>query len=479
MLTGRRAWGGDSAGAVAVARLTGDPPLASSVEPGVPEVLDIAVMRALAREPGERPTASDMAALLDRYAVDPAGAAAWVSSAPAFAATASTGALNGNALAAASTVAAAGASGPAGAGPPPGGAGYYSSPPPFDPTSDRYSGGPAYGTVRGGASPRRAPAAYVEEEPEQQSTGVWGWIAAVLGILVLFAGGLLLFLLLNRPVAAPAPSGTAALITLPSFVGQTLEDAQQDAEDLGLIMAVGSFQVSTDVEENTVIAQDPVAGGLVARGSRVVVTVAAPSSTTLVPEVRLRTEPETFAILAQAGLMPGLRSTEFDLTVPPNLVIRTNPRAGVEVRLGTAIDYVVSLGPQPTLPPPITPSPLITLPPTPTPTIEVTPTPSPTPSPTPVPPPITAPPPTPVTVGNWAVTCATLGQARAEIVGAGLVVGIIQGPGYPSPPPSPFEDSGWQVVGQFPAPGTPVMPGTPIDLTVVSPVDPCPSPPPP
>ena len=314
MLTGRRAWGGDSAGAVAVARLTGDPPLPSSVQPGVPEVLDIAVMRALAREPGERPTASDMAALLDRYSVDPAGAAAWVSSAPAFAPTASTGALTGaltaNSLAAASTVATPPTSAAGGgAGAPPGGAGYYSSPPPFDPTSDRYLGGPAYGTVRGGASPRRAAAPYAEEEPEQQSTNVWGWIAAVLGILVLFAGGLLLFLLVNRPGGSPAPSGTTALITLPSFVGETLENAQQDAEQLGLIMTVGSFQVSTDVEENTVIAQDPVAGGLVSRGSRVVVTVAAPSSTTLVPEVRLRTEPETFAVLAQAGLMPGLRST--------------------------------------------------------------------------------------------------------------------------------------------------------------------------
>ncbi len=43
MLTQRRAWTGDSAGAVAVARLTGDPPLPSSVRPGLPQFIDVAV----------------------------------------------------------------------------------------------------------------------------------------------------------------------------------------------------------------------------------------------------------------------------------------------------------------------------------------------------------------------------------------------------------------------------------------------------
>ena len=71
MLTGRRAWTGDSAGAVAVARLTGDPPVPSSVNPGIPPVLDEAVARALARIPADRPTAGEMAALLGRFIADP------------------------------------------------------------------------------------------------------------------------------------------------------------------------------------------------------------------------------------------------------------------------------------------------------------------------------------------------------------------------------------------------------------------------
>ena len=76
MLTGRRAWTGDSAGAVAVARLAGDPPAPSSLQPGIPQILDVAIRRALARVPADRPTAGEMAALLGRYIADPAGASA-------------------------------------------------------------------------------------------------------------------------------------------------------------------------------------------------------------------------------------------------------------------------------------------------------------------------------------------------------------------------------------------------------------------
>ncbi len=76
MLTGQRAWTGDSAGAVAVARLAGDPPAPSSINPEVPPILDAIVRRALARAPADRPSAGELAALLGRYIADPAGAAA-------------------------------------------------------------------------------------------------------------------------------------------------------------------------------------------------------------------------------------------------------------------------------------------------------------------------------------------------------------------------------------------------------------------
>jgi serine/threonine-protein kinase len=476
MLTGRRAWTGDSAGAVAVARLTGEPPAPSSIRPGVPPVLDYAVRRALARVPGDRPSAADMASLLGRYVADPERMAS------------GTGDVRYGTGHVATTAAAAGAAAasvpiPIPSQPRAGAAESGHSP------QDPYAAGPAYGTVRGGAPLRRA---YVEEEPQEEQAGTWGWIAAVLGVLVLFAGGLLLFLLLtNRPGASASPSPGRPLIQVPSFVGTLLPDAERQADSLGLVLTVGAYQVSTEVPENTVIGQDPVAGGSVAPGTRVSVTVASRSVTVPIPEVRLRTEAEFFALLAQNELVPGIRTAEFDATVPATLITRTSPRSGTQVARGTQVDWFVSLGAAPTASPTveitpspviITPSPIVTLPPTPTPTVVPptdTPTPAPTPTPTPTPTPV--PPtdtPTPeitptqtVMVGNYA-TCASLGEVRNQITAAGLQVGNIENLSISSPSDPPADD--WQVAQQDPAPGTEVPLGSFVNLGVKAPADTCP-----
>jgi eukaryotic-like serine/threonine-protein kinase len=471
MLTARRAWTGDSAGAVAVARLTGDPPLPSSVRPGVPRVLDVAVERSLARVPADRPTAGEMAALLGRYIVDPKGAAAMVGAAAASPDETRSGAGAAAGMAAGMAVGASSGGGGRG-GAQSNGSGYYTSPPVNDAAAAGYAGGPAYGTVRGGAAVRRGP--YAEPEEEEQPASAWTWIAAILAALVLFSGGLLVFLLVSRP---PGPSATAtpapALVTVPSFVGMQLDAAQAQADDMGLELTVGAFEVSDQVAENTVLSQDPAAGGQVEAGAEVSVIVATGNPTVLVPDARLRTEPEFFTLLAQNSLIPGIRGEEFDIEVPIGLITRTNPRAGIEVAEGTAIDYLVSLGPPPTP----TPTPEITPTPQPTPTPVPTPPPPPTlpppPPPTPTPPPTpepTLPPtpsPTPVTVGNYS-TCQTLGEARTLIEQSDLVVGQI----HEGSTGGPYAND-WQVSDQFPEPGATAQPGTAVDLVVLAPQDEC------
>lgn len=436
MLTGRRAWTGDSAGAVAVARLAGDPPAPSSLRSGVPQILDICVRRALARVPADRPTAGDMAAQLGRYIQDPSGA-----------------------VIAPLPYAPAGSAAPTNPTEPAAGIAYGPQPPAFN-QPPTYTGVSA-GNIRSGAPARQI--AFAEPDEEPHSAGAWGWIAAVLGVLVLVAGGVLLFLLLSGrgPSATPTPSG--GVVAAPSFLGQTLDQARQAASAQGLILTVGAYQVTDEAAEGTIIAQDPVAGAHVDRGSEVSVTIATQRQTVAVPDLRLRTEAQLFELLAQFNLVPGLRTEAFDPAVPATLIIGTSPRAGIEVARGTAIDYTVSLG-LATPPPTASPSPIPseTLPPTPTPA--ATPTPAPTPPPTA--PPTPTPSPAPVAVGNYA-TCEALSQAQAEIQALGLVVGVI----FPSPESA---DPSSQVAQQFPAPGTLVAPGTQVHLYVVGPGDACP-----
>jgi serine/threonine protein kinase len=426
MLTGRRAWTGDSAGAVAVARLAGDPPAPSSMNQAVPPALDTIVRRALARAPSDRPTAAEVSQLLGQYIADPAGAQP-VAPAP------------------------------------------VPVPVPHMPTmrQDAYGSSPTYGTTSRRSAAAR-PRTYREEEEEESRGAPWGWIAGILGVLVLIAAGILLFVLLSGrgPGPGASPGQTPVFVQMPNFVGQLLPAARQQAIDAGLSLTVGAFERTTDVPENQVIAQDPQAGGQAQRGSEVTVTVATSEVTTVVPDLRLRTEAELERILTENQLVRGVRIDAHDAAVPSTLVASTNPRFGVEVAFGTAVDYVLSLGPEPT--------------PSPTPTLEPGATPG-TPAPpvtpeviviTPGPPPtpelivITPPPaPAPVTLGNFTVG-DTVGSAIAVITdpSSGLQLGVV----WP-----PAGQDTWVVCSQAPGPGE-VPPGTVVHLFAVPPEEACP-----
>lgn len=430
MLTGRRAWTGDSAGAVAVARLAGDPVAPSSMNEAVPPALDTIVRRALARAPSDRPTAAEVSQLLGRYIADPAGAQPVVPvPVPA---------------------------------------------PQMTTRQDAYAGSPTYGTTARRSAAARS-RAYREEEEEQSSGAPWGWIAGILGILVLIAAGILLFVLLSGRGGPPgaSPSQVPVFVQMPTFVGQLLPAARQQATDAGLVLTVGAFQRTTEAPENQVIAQDPQPGGRVQRGSEVSVTVATQEITTIVPDLRLRTEAELERILTENQLVRGTRIDAYDPAVPATLVASTNPRFGIEVAFGTAVDYVLSLGPEPTPSPGPTLAPGATPPPVTPEIIVITPGPPPTPDKIFVTPPPTEPPtpaPTPVTVGNYS-TCGPLGGgplisgAKELIEQANLKVGNVF-------PLEAGED--WQVAQQFPSAAEQVPPGTQVDLYVKAPGDPCP-----
>jgi eukaryotic-like serine/threonine-protein kinase len=446
MLTGRRAWTGDSAGAVAVARLAGDPPTASSVRPGVPPALDGIVRAALSRAPADRPTAGEVSAALARFVADP--------SAPAM--------LGGVAAAATQTSPAAVAAAPPPYRPP---AQARPMPPPA----------PAYGTVTGrgrGAYPARP------HEEEESGSGAWGWIAGILGVLVLLAGGVLLFLLLSGRGAPNSTAGPSpVMVGVPQFVGQALPDAERAAEGAGVVLTVSGYQQTTDAPENTILTQEPAAGETIQRGGRVQVTVATQRSTVVVPDLRLRTETELVEILLSTDLLPGTRSTAYDNDVPATLVVSTDPRANIEVARGTVINYVVSQGPPPTEPPPTEPPP--TEPPTPAPPPTEPPPPPtqatlPTPitiiiTPEPQTPIIITPPPAPVTptpvlvtVGNY--QCQPRDSAIQQIEEGRLQVGLVW-------PPESQPD--WLVRLQDPPPGTQVPEGSIVHLYVVPPAEPC------
>jgi len=458
LLTGRRPWTGDTAAAIATARLTGAVPSPSSVHGGIPPTLESIDRKALAPNPEERfESAAEMAEALeaflgeDREQGTGAGAlgagAAGAAGAAALGAAGSVGAAG--AAGAATTAAGAGAAGAAAGGAGLAGAaaagaavgaaaaGAGAASPTVAagvarPNPDARIAYPreAYATAPpAGGRPRGTAAAAEEEDAGGSSSSPWLWISALLAIAVLALAGFFL----SRFLGGPGPSGSPGVqVQVPNLIGKTYDEARQAAAAVGLsVEQIGFEQSSASV--GTVTKQGPPEGTLVTTGSTVSLTIAIGPETTIVPDLRLKTEQEALNLIAQAGLSIGTRTEDFDAVVPEGSVASQTPGAGQSAARGTPVNYVVSKGPEPT--------------PTPAPT------PPPTPTPTQPPPPPT---PRPQNVGNY--MCDLLGLERIAIQDDNFTVGSISGPN---------DDSAW-VIWQDPQPGTKRLPGTAIDLWTVS-----------
>ncbi|HLX36124.1 MAG TPA: Stk1 family PASTA domain-containing Ser/Thr kinase [Candidatus Limnocylindrales bacterium] len=395
MLTGQRPWSGDSAAAVATARLSAPVPSPKAVNGSVPDALDAIDQRAMATDPADRfGSATEMAEALDAFVTDARAAVATSRAAEAavggaagggLAAAAGAGAVS-QALAGGGADAARTAESPTGATiasgvarPNPNASAPYAA--------DAYAGAPDDRGVR------RAEVVdddAVDDDGGGSRSAAWLWISALLALGVLALAGFLLFRLLS---STNAPAG--AQVTVPDFTGRTYADASALAGQLGLQVVEANFETS-DQPIGTVTQQDPIAGTQVAPNSTVKLTIAIGQATTIVPDLVGQTESAALNLIAQAGLTIGTRTDAYDPVVPLGDIVQQNPGAGASVAKGTVVDYVVSKGPEPSpsAAPTPSPTPQPTPPPTPQPTPPPTPTPVP-PTPTPVPPTPTPVPPTP------------------------------------------------------------------------------------
>ena len=406
LLTGHRPWDGDTAAAVAMARLAGPVPDPSTRRAGIPPELNEIDRKALAMEPVNRwPSAASFAAALDAFlagtpipGLGAIGGATVVGGPPAVSATAR---ANPAAL--------------------------PYSPDAYAGRSDEARGGEPDpdGYPRRPAAARRPPP---PDEDEPEGNGPLVWLAGIIAIVILALAGFLLFQLLSGPTPPPATER----VTVPNFVGLTFTDAQTLADENHITVIQSATEVDA-TQVGKVLAQDPQSGAVVEAGSEIKLTVAVGLETVGVPDLTGKTEAEVFQLLITAGLTPGTRTDVFDPLIPAGQVIRQNPAPGVVVNKGTAVSYDLSKGPEPT------PSP--------------TPTPTPTPPPTPPPTPTPTPPPTLLPVGDY--VCMDVGSAKEQIASDGFNAVVI-------PTSAPDE---WFVSGQTPDAGTTQPEGSAVTIS--------------
>jgi beta-lactam-binding protein with PASTA domain len=179
------------------------------------------------------------------------------------------------------------------------------------------------------------------------------------------------------PSPTPRPTATPAVVTIPDVRGLSEADALTELGAAGLKAGERTRKNNSKVGAGDVISTDPAAGVQVKRGTAVDYVVSkgpaptpspTPSPTpthrptpaptaaiVTVPQLRGMAEADALTELAASGLKPGTRVRRSSSSVALGAVISTDPKAGVQVARGSAVDYVVSKGPAPT--PTATPAP--------------------------------------------------------------------------------------------------------------------------
>ena len=165
--------------------------------------------------------------------------------------------------------------------------------------------------------------------------GPWTWIWAALGVAVIAGAAAWWFL-----------AGPGSPTVVPPTTSLTYAQAQTklDAAHLGADR-VDSFDES--VPPGVVMSTDPGAGAEVRRGTDVKVTVSKGPERYVVPNVVNKSAAEARDQITAAKLTLGTSKDAFDEKIVAGLVVSVDPKVGTPLKRGTKVNIVVSKGRQP------------------------------------------------------------------------------------------------------------------------------------
>jgi serine/threonine-protein kinase len=163
----------------------------------------------------------------------------------------------------------------------------------------------------------------------------WKWALAALGLLLVAALAAWYFVM-----------GPGSPTTVPAVVGKTYEQAERQLTTAHLsAKRVDAFDES--VAKGAVISANPGAGAEVGRSTTVTLTVSKGPERYAVPNLVGRTRAEAEERLKEARLALGSSSEAFDEKVPAGQIVSTTPKAGTQLKRGAAVNIVLSKGRQP------------------------------------------------------------------------------------------------------------------------------------
>jgi beta-lactam-binding protein with PASTA domain/predicted Ser/Thr protein kinase len=179
------------------------------------------------------------------------------------------------------------------------------------------------------------PDPWAGDEDEDRRRGPWGWVVAAL--LVAAVAGIAAWWFMAGP-GSPTVVPRVANLTYAQAQG-ALEKAHLSAE------RVDAFDET--IRKGVVISTDPGAGTELRRSQPVTVTVSKGPERYTVPAVVGASANEAQARLAATKLVLGKTTEAYSEKVAQGLVISTSPKVGTSLKRGAKVDIVVSKGRQP------------------------------------------------------------------------------------------------------------------------------------
>jgi beta-lactam-binding protein with PASTA domain len=136
-------------------------------------------------------------------------------------------------------------------------------------------------------------------------------------------------------------------VDVPTVVGLGVEAAQRRLEEAGLVVRIAQGEHSRQVDEGVVLEVRPAEGTVVERGSRVVLVPSAGPPPVRVPDLIGRPLERARDLLRDAELRLGDVTRTYHETFGEGEIVRQSVAARGEAPFGSAIDVVVSRGPDP------------------------------------------------------------------------------------------------------------------------------------
>lgn len=178
-----------------------------------------------------------------------------------------------------------------------------------------------------------------ERRARTQSRPPVAWIWAGIAVMVVVVVAVLYWAFnLER-----TPLTNSIAVAVPDVVGLQYDEGGQILLDANL-QPQPTTVTDPDVAEGVIISTDPPAGITVSPGQVIEVVVSAGPARIQVPSLNLLTLTEAQAALEARGLELGTVTAENSSSVAKDVVIRSDPASGAELRAGDRVNVVVSTG---------------------------------------------------------------------------------------------------------------------------------------